>query len=163
MRSLEDRITDALTSTENDTELAKNLVDSGVLAEIIRRGTYDEDAVQKRLSYSSPAAMRAALSKARRRKATFPLPVMEGRRWARSAVDDYRKTRRRSSTTSENSTTRSTATGAITPNTSTTSNPSIGGHSDVASNGGSGSLTGGTGVATFTGDHRQDPDQWRNT
>lgn len=163
MSSLEDRITDVLTSTVNDAELAKTLVDSGVLAEIIRRGTYDEDAVQKRLNYSSPAALRAALSKARRRKATFPLPVMEGRRWARSAVDEYRKTHRRPSSTSVAGTATSTSTGVTAPITSTTDSSGVRGSRTAASTGGSGSLTSGTGVATFTGDHRQDPDQWRNT
>lgn len=94
MSSLEDLITDALTSTDSDTALAEALVDSGAAAEILRRGTYNEESVLDRLNYSSPSALRAALSKARRQKSSFPIPIAEGRRWSRTAIEAYRRNRR---------------------------------------------------------------------
>lgn len=91
MTELKELLTQAVNNTDNDTDLANQLIESGALAAIVRLGTYEEETVQKRLKYSSDAALRAALSKARRNKGTFPLPVLEGRRWSRQSVDDYRK------------------------------------------------------------------------
>lgn len=164
MSSLEDLIADALTSTDTDAALARALVDSGALAEIIRRGTYDEESVQKRLNYSSASALRAALSKARRRKSSFPIPVTEGRRWSRTAVDTYRRTRRTptNSTASSTPNTSDTSTGMTDPITSTAPNGGIRDTASGASNSSSGTLTSGTGGVPFAGTHRRDPDQWRN-
>lgn len=99
MTSLHDLVTDALTSTDTEAQLARAIVDSGALEQIMAKGTLDEEAVRKRLEYSSPDALRAAVSKARHKKGHLPLPVAEGRRWARSAVDQYRKARRRTQPT----------------------------------------------------------------
>lgn len=167
MSSLEDLITDALTSTDNDSALARALVDSGALAEIIRRGTYDEDSVQKRLNYASASALRAALSKARRSKSSFPLPVTEGRRWSRTAVDTFRRTRRTPTNSTASSapiasTAPDTSTGITTPVTSTATIGSMNPTTSGATTGSSGTLTSGTGSDPFAGSHRRDPDQWRN-
>ncbi|MGP5220663.1 hypothetical protein ACTXMB_15115 [Arthrobacter rhombi] len=95
MPALEELIAEAMATSSDDTELAKALVESGALDEIVRRGTYDDTAVQKRLDYSSGAGLRAAVSKARHGKGAFPLPILEGRRWSRVAVEKYNKVRRR--------------------------------------------------------------------
>lgn len=167
MSSLEDLITDALTSTDNDSALARALVDSGALAEIIRRGTYNEDSVQKRLNYASSSALRAALSKARRNKSRFPLPVTEGRRWSRTDVDTFRRTRRTptnstASRTPKTSTTPDTSTGTTAPVTSTIPTTANNSTAPGGSTSSSGTLASGTGGGPFVGDHRRDPDQWRN-
>lgn len=96
MNSLRERLEAALAATSTESDLAKALVDSGSLDEAIRLGTYDEQEVIQRLSYASDAALRAAVSKARRSKGTFPLPKVEGRRWSRTDVEKYRKTQRTS-------------------------------------------------------------------
>lgn len=170
MSSLQDLVTDALTSTDNDSDLAKALVDCGALAEIIRRGTYDEDTVQKRLSYASPAALRAALSKARRKKGSLPIPVTEGRRWGRTAVNEYQRSRRTPTNShaggtpnaSDTSIAPSTSTGMNTPVTSGAPTGGNAGVDPIASSSSSGTLGSGTGGVSFAGSPRRDPDQWRN-
>lgn len=99
MHSLKELIEDALASTDNDADLAKALADSGALEEIVRQGTYGDAVVRQRLNYASEASLRAALSKARRTMGAFPVPILEGRRWARSTVEEYRKGHRRTAPT----------------------------------------------------------------
>lgn len=98
MKNLTKLITEALADASNDTDLAKKLVDSGALTEIARLGTYEEHTVQDRLDYASSAALRAVLSKVRRNMGSFPLPVLEGRLWSRSSVDNYSQRTRSSKT-----------------------------------------------------------------
>lgn len=155
MPSLEDLITEALTSARNDAELARSLVESGALEQIVRLGTYDDATVQKRLDYASEAGMRAAVSKARRGKGAFPLPILDGRRWSRASVDRYRKDRRRSTT----STTSTAPNASSTTNSSSTSTRSI---TSFTSDTGTASLTSGTGASAPLGVQRPGPDQWRN-
>lgn len=97
MKSLRELLEEALASTTTDVELATTLVDSGAIDVIVQRGTYDDQAVLERLSYASAAGMRAAVSKARRSKGSFPIPKLEGRRWSRTEVDTYRNSQRESS------------------------------------------------------------------
>lgn len=87
---LKELINQALSEAATDDELARKLADSGALEQIVTLGTYDEDTVQERLNYASRAALRAGVSKARRNKGTFPIPVIDGRHWPRSAVEEYR-------------------------------------------------------------------------
>jgi len=94
VNSLRELLEAALAATSTESDLAKMLVDSGSLDEAIRLGTYDEQEVIQRLSYASEAALRAAVSKARRSMGTFPLPRVEGRRWSRTDVEKYRKIQR---------------------------------------------------------------------
>lgn len=153
MSSLKDLITEALTSTKSDAALARALVDSGALAEIIQHGTYSEETVRTRLNYASPAALRAVLSKARRKKSSLPIPVTEGRRWGQTAIEAYQRRQRPPETASDTSSTSATddsSTRSNKENTSGTSSSSVG------------ILGSGTGGHPSGGNHRQDPDQWRN-
>lgn len=160
VETLEELIASALSTTNDDTQLAKTLVASGALAEIIRRGTYDEATVQKRLNYASANGIRSALSKARHNKGSFPEPIVEGRRWARTEVEEYRKTKRRTSQTTSRDRARNTS---FTSSTSSTSSTVITSNTASSSNAPHGSLRGGTGDVSTTDVHRQDPDQWRKS
>lgn len=104
MHSLKELIEKCLASTDNETELARALVDSGALERIVERGTYGDATVLHRLKYSSEAGLRAAVSKARKNKGSFPLPILEGRRWPKSTVDEYRKTQKRTTSNGSNPT-----------------------------------------------------------
>lgn len=124
MSTLEEMVSEALASTETDAELAKALVASGALEEIIRRGTYNDQAVQERLGYATSNTLRAAVSRARKGGGHMPLPIIESRRWSRSAVDDYRRkarARRKKEADSARSTTSNTP---VTVTDSTASNAS---------------------------------------
>lgn len=155
MPSLKELITEALTSAHNDAELARSLVESGALEQIVQLGTYDDATVQKRLDYASEAGMRAAVSKARRGKGAFPLPILDGRRWSRVSVDRYRKDRRRSTTST-------TPTASNDPTTTSRSTTSTSSTTGFTSNTDTASLTSGTGVSAPLGVQRPGPDQWRN-
>lgn len=159
MTSLQQLLAAALDSSSSDNELAKALVDSGALEEIVRLGTYDDATVQRRLEYGSGAGLRAAVSKSRRGKGAFPLPVLEGRRWSRRAVESYNNDRRRRSSTAapplahsdDTSSTPpdSTATpnGGITPTTSNRRIASSSSYRGSASSADSASFGSGTGAA----------------
>lgn len=104
MTPLKELIAQALAESTTDDDLAQKLASSGALEQIVALGTYDEDTVQERLNYATRNALRAGISKARRNKGTFPIPVIDGKYWARNTVDEYRsrqqQTRADSSTAS---------------------------------------------------------------
>jgi hypothetical protein len=91
MTTLKDLVTQALEESATDEELAQKLASTGALEQIVALGTYDEDTVQERLNYATRNALRAGISKARRNKGTFPIPVIDGKHWARNTVDEYRR------------------------------------------------------------------------
>lgn len=100
MKPLKELITQALNETTNDEDLAQKLAASGALEQIVALGTYDEDIVQDRLNYATRAALRSGISKARRNKGTFPIPIIDGRHWARSEVEEYRARQQQAKTNS---------------------------------------------------------------
>lgn len=162
MGTLEDLLTDAITSTNTDGELARAIVDSGALQEIIKRGTYSQEAVQQKLTMTA-GTLRATVSKAQRGKSSFPTPAIDGRRWSRQPIDSYLK--KRSKTGANTSTTTNASIDSDEPNGSRGSmgsNSSIAPNSRVAS--GRTDVTSGT-VASGSGDvgsaseHHLNPDQ----
>lgn len=90
MESLRTELLKLLEESVDDAQLADSIVSSGLLASITARATYGEEEVRRILNYSSAASIRAAISKSKQGKGTFPLPSFEGRRWAKSAVDAYK-------------------------------------------------------------------------
>lgn len=159
MTSLRNLVAQALASADSDAELARTLVSTGALVEIVRRGTYGDVEVKNKLTYSSTHVLRAAVSKARRGKGGVPTPILEGRRWSRAEVDHYRRTRSRTA-----STTTDTSPTTYTSSTSTTSIDATADNSVDASSTSvttSGSLSSGTGDAVFVDSGRHSPDQWR--
>ncbi|WP_443453496.1 hypothetical protein [Glutamicibacter arilaitensis] len=93
--NLRQALLQALQESSSDHELAGIIVDSGLLKAIFSQATCTEAEVRERLNYSTPDAVRAAISKARAGKGNFPLPVMEGRHWSVSSVDQYRESSQR--------------------------------------------------------------------
>jgi len=100
MKPLKELITQALNDATSDEDLAEKLAASGALEQIVALGTYDEDAVQDRLNYATRAALRSGISKARRNKGTFPIPLIDGRHWARTTVEEYRARQQQAKTSS---------------------------------------------------------------
>lgn len=100
MTSLKELVTRALDNSVTDDDLAQQLASSGALEQIIALGTYDEDTVQDRLNYATRNALRAGISKARRNKGTFPIPIVDGKYWERNTVDEYRSRQQQAKTTS---------------------------------------------------------------
>lgn len=93
--NLREELLHALQEARSDRELAGIIVDSGLLNTILTEATCTEAEVRERLNYSTSDAVRAAISKARAGKANFPLPVLEGRHWSVSSVDQYRESSQR--------------------------------------------------------------------
>lgn len=79
----------ALATSDDDAQLAGELVRSGVLRQVLDLATLTDDQVKEALGYSS-ASFRATVNQTK----SFPEPAVESRRWASTDIAEYETQRR---------------------------------------------------------------------
>ncbi|MGJ9374385.1 hypothetical protein [Nesterenkonia sp. CF4.4] len=79
----------ALAVSDDDAQLAGELVRSGVLRQVLDLATLTDEEVRESLGYSA-ASFRATVNQTK----SFPEPAVESRRWASTDITEYEKHRR---------------------------------------------------------------------
>ena len=87
--SLRSRLQQLITESQDDQILVDRIFQQGLFTELLEVGTYNEAQIREQLSYGSADGVRAAVSKSKRGKGSFPLPVAEGRRWSKTQIHSY--------------------------------------------------------------------------